>query len=160
MKKYRSKRIRYCTPNENQYMLLQLVYWVRIPERRRATSIPRRRPDTTMERAVARRWIGARSPTSGSISWGVTVVTPVMNERARKTGKDFVTQRPTHCKFISHNTTNESSGRVNSLPLLWKTPMQAQNVFSERYLPEGIGRAAQQHTQLALVSVHERTAHC
>ena len=36
-------------------MLRQEVYWVRIPERRRAMSMPRRRPETTIERAVARR---------------------------------------------------------------------------------------------------------
>ena len=32
----------------------------------RATSSPRSNPDTTIERAVARRWAGANSPTSGS----------------------------------------------------------------------------------------------
>ena len=32
----------------------------------RATSNPRSNPDTTIERAVARRWAGANSPTSGS----------------------------------------------------------------------------------------------
>lgn len=78
-------------------MLRQDVYWVRIPERRRAMSMPSRRPETTMERAVARRWGGARSPTRGSMSWGVTVETAVMKEMARKTEKEFVIQRPSHC---------------------------------------------------------------
>lgn len=78
-------------------MLRQDVYWVKIPERRRAMSMPRRRPETTMERAVARRWGGARSPTRGSMSWGVTVETAVMKEMARKTEKEFVIQRPSHC---------------------------------------------------------------
>lgn len=78
-------------------MLRQLVYWVRIPDKRRAISMPRRRPDTTTEIAVARRCAGARSPTRGSISWGVTVVIAVMKESARKTEKDFVTHKPSHC---------------------------------------------------------------
>lgn len=59
-------------------------------------SIPRRRPDTTIERAVARLCAGAKSPTRGSINCGVTVETAVMNDMARKTENDFVTQRPTH----------------------------------------------------------------
>ena len=36
------------------------------PERRRATRRPKRRPETTIESAVARRCAGARSPTRGS----------------------------------------------------------------------------------------------
>ena len=93
-------------------MLRQLVYWVRIPERRRAMSIPSSRPETTMERAVARRCGGARSPTSGSMSWGVTVVTAVMKESARKTENDFVTHRPTHLNPVSNEVTlRESPGQ-------------------------------------------------
>ena len=45
-----------------------------------------------MERAVARRWGGAMSPTRGSMSCGVTVVTLVMKEMARKVGKECVMQ--------------------------------------------------------------------
>jgi hypothetical protein len=82
-------------------MLRQDVYCVRIPERRRAMSIPRSRPETTIERAVARRWAGARSPTSGSMSCGVTVEMAVMQDRARKTGKELVRHRPSHCGFVS-----------------------------------------------------------
>lgn len=59
-------------------------------------SKPPKRPETTMERAVARRWGGAKSPTSGSMSCGVTVETAVRKESARKTGKDFVMHRPSH----------------------------------------------------------------
>ena len=75
-------------------MVRQWVYWVRIPERTRAMSMPRRTPETTMEREVARRWGGARSPTRGSISWGVTVVMEVRRERRQKRGKEVVRQRP------------------------------------------------------------------
>jgi hypothetical protein len=81
-------------------MLRHEVYWVRIPDRRRAISIPRRRPETTMDIAVALRCGGARSPTNGSMSWGVTVDAAVMKDRARKTEKDLVTQSPTHFRKI------------------------------------------------------------
>ena len=63
-------------------------------------SIPRSSPETTIESAVARLWAGARSPTRGSISWGVTVDTAVMKERARNTEKDFVTHSPSHYKIL------------------------------------------------------------
>ena len=75
-------------------MFRQVVYSVTTPERTLAISIPRSKPETTIERAVARRAGGARSPTSGSINWGVTVVTAVINERAEKTAKELVRQRP------------------------------------------------------------------
>jgi len=39
---------------------------------------------------------GAVSPTKGRISWGVTVVTEVMKERAAKAGKEVVRQSPSH----------------------------------------------------------------
>lgn len=45
------------------------------PERRRARSMPRRRPEATIERAEARRWGGARSPTRGSTGDVVLVST-------------------------------------------------------------------------------------
>ena len=76
-------------------MLRQWVYSVTMPESSRAISKPSRRPDTTIERAVARRAGGARSPTRGSISWGVTVVMAVMNESAEKTAKELVIHSPT-----------------------------------------------------------------
>jgi hypothetical protein len=63
--------------------------------------MPPRRPETTIERLVARRCGGARSPTSGSMSCGVTVVTAVKKEMATKLSKDFVRQRPSHCYSIS-----------------------------------------------------------
>jgi len=72
----------------------QVVKFVRIPESRRAISMPRRRPETTIERAAARRLGGARSPTRGSMSCGVTVVTAVRNDMTVKTVRFFVTQRP------------------------------------------------------------------
>ena len=64
------------------------------PERKRATSIPNSMPETTMERAVERRSGGAMSPTRGSMSCGVTVVTAVMKEMARKAGNDLVMHSP------------------------------------------------------------------
>ncbi len=97
MKKNSKMKIRYCTPKENQYMLRQLVNWVKIPERSRAMSIPRSSPETTIESAVARLWAGARSPTRGSISCGVTVDTAVMKDNTRKTEKDLVRHNPSHC---------------------------------------------------------------
>jgi hypothetical protein len=82
-------------------MLRQLVYWVKIPERRRAIRMPPRSPETTIESAVARRWAGARSPTSGSINWGVTVDTAVTKDKARNTENDFVMHKPTHCFMLA-----------------------------------------------------------
>ncbi len=77
-------------------------------------SIPNRRPDTTIERAVARRWVGARSPTRGSISCGVTVETAVMKDIARKTENDFVRHKPNHCESVSEAIllVNEASENV------------------------------------------------
>ena len=77
-------------------MLRQLVYCVRIPDKSRAISRPRRRPDTTIDSDVALRRAGARSPTRGSMSCGVTVVKATMKDSARKTEKDFVRHRPSH----------------------------------------------------------------
>ena len=45
-------------------------------------------------RAAARRCGGARSPTRGSMSWGVTVVMAVMKEMAVKVLRSEVRQRP------------------------------------------------------------------
>jgi hypothetical protein len=52
------------------------------------------RPDTTTESAAARRCGGARSPTKGIMSCGVTVVTETMNDMPVKTPRSFVMQRP------------------------------------------------------------------
>lgn len=67
------------------------------PDKIRATRIPRDRPETTTAMELARRSGGARSPTRGSMSCGVTVVKPVRKETALKTGKEVVRQRPSHC---------------------------------------------------------------
>lgn len=82
------------------------------PERTRAIRMPRSRPETTIDRALARRWGGARSPTSGStvkivndtqlaisigvflLNCGVTVVKEVRKVRKIKTGNESVMQRP------------------------------------------------------------------
>ena len=88
--------MRHCRPKESQYMLRQEVYSVRMPDRTRATRIPRRRPETMVERAVARLAGGARSPTRRSMSCGVTVMTAVMKERATKTENDPVRHKPIH----------------------------------------------------------------
>lgn len=65
-----------------------------MPERRRAIRSPRSRPEVTIEREAARLFGGARSPTKGSMSCGVTVVTAEMNEMAVKTAKLSVMQTP------------------------------------------------------------------
>jgi hypothetical protein len=54
-----------------------------------------------MERFKPLRSGGAKSPTRGIMSWGVTVVTPQMNESARNAVNEGVTQRPIHCEIIS-----------------------------------------------------------
>ena len=70
------------------------VKFVNTPERSLAISMPSNRPDVTMDRDAALLLGGARSPTSGSISCGVTVVIAVMKEMAVKAPKSFVTQTP------------------------------------------------------------------
>lgn len=55
-------------------MFRQEVKLAKIPDKTLAISMPRARPDTTMERELARRCAGARSPTRGSMSCGVTVL--------------------------------------------------------------------------------------
>lgn len=67
-------------------------------------SIPRSNPETTIESAVARLWRGARSPTRGSISCGVTVDIAVMKDSTRKTEKDFVRHNPSHCGELEAST--------------------------------------------------------
>jgi hypothetical protein len=88
--------IRYWIASAIQYTTRHDVYSVTIPDRRRAISIPPRFPETTRESACARVAGGAMSPTKGRISWGVTVVTEVMKERAAKAGKEVVRQSPSH----------------------------------------------------------------
>lgn len=70
------------------------VKFVNTPERSRAINMPNKRPDVTMERDAALLLGGARSPTKGSMSCGVTVVIAVMKEMAVKAPKSFVTQTP------------------------------------------------------------------
>ena len=78
-------------------MFLQDVKLVTTPESTRATNIPNSSPDTMMESEAPRRWAGAKSPTRGIISCGVTVVAPQINETTRKARKDFVTHKTIHC---------------------------------------------------------------
>lgn len=56
--------------------------------------MPNMNPETTIESADARFSGGAKSPTSGNIICGVTVVTAVMKEIPVNAAKDLVTQRP------------------------------------------------------------------
>lgn len=148
MKKKRSINMRYWTPKENQYMVLQLVYWVNTPESSRAIKIPRSKPDTTMDRAVARRWAGAKSPTRGSISWGVTVVTAVMKERARKTPNDLVTHKPSHWKS---QPVNRPMWRAENytLSLLCKISERGQKLSAELCHPADTRIEDQQRNLLA-----------
>jgi hypothetical protein len=65
-------------------------------------STPSMSPDTTMERAAARLLGGARSPTRGSMSWGVTVVMEVMKDIAVKVPRSWVRQRPSLGVCVSY----------------------------------------------------------
>lgn len=56
--------------------------------------MPSMNPETTIESEDARLSGGAKSPTSGNMICGVTVVMAVMNEMPVKVAKDVVTQRP------------------------------------------------------------------
>lgn len=58
-------------------------------------------PDTTMARELALRAGGARSPTRGSMSCGVTVVTPQRKDTTWKATNDVVRQRTSHLSIIS-----------------------------------------------------------
>jgi hypothetical protein len=90
MKSQSRIKIKYCSPHDIQYTFLQDVKFVKAPERTRAINIPSIKPDVTMESAAARLFGGARSPTRGSISWGVTVDTATRKETVEKTASDFV----------------------------------------------------------------------
>lgn len=81
-------------------MLRQEVKLASTPERVRARRTPRERPDTITAREEARREGGARSPTRGSMSCGVTVVAPQRKDMAEKEGKEVVRQRGIHCFFL------------------------------------------------------------
>lgn len=71
------------------------------PERNLATIMPRSNPDVTMDRLAPLRSGGAKSPTRGIMSCGVTVVAPHMNEMTRKGVKDGVMHRAIHCRPVS-----------------------------------------------------------
>ncbi len=75
-------------------MFRQDVYWVTMPLRMRARRTPSAFPDVTIDKAIARLCGGARSPTRGSIIWGVTVVIAVKKEMAENAAKLLVVQRP------------------------------------------------------------------
>jgi hypothetical protein len=55
-------------------MFLHAVKFATTPESNLAINNPKANPETTMEREAARRCIGTRSPTRGSMSCGVTVL--------------------------------------------------------------------------------------
>lgn len=84
----------YWRANAIQYTARQVTKFEIVPERTRATSTPSMRPETTMDRAAARRDGGARSPTSGSMSCGVTVVTATMKDMAVKVPRSDVRHSP------------------------------------------------------------------
>lgn len=58
--------------------------------------MPSESPDTTSEREVALRCAGARSPTRGSMSCGVTVVMPQMKDTAANVSKLDVRHSASH----------------------------------------------------------------
>ena len=94
MKSHSMTKMVYCRPKESQYTARQVTKFVIVPDRTRAMRMPSIKPDTTMDSAAARRWGGARSPTSGSMSCGVTVVMATMKDIAVKTARLLVMQRP------------------------------------------------------------------
>lgn len=98
-------------------------------------SIPSSRPETTIERAVARRWSGARSPTRGSMSCGVTVETAVRNDITRKTENDFVTHKPTHLKMSVDISLDESDSFITKVAVK-KTKVRT-NALRRNMSPSG-----------------------
>jgi hypothetical protein len=70
------------------------VKFVITPDRSLAINMPSKRPDVTIDRDAALLLGGARSPTRGSMSCGVTVVIAVMKEMAVKAPKSLVTHTP------------------------------------------------------------------
>jgi len=68
-----------------------------MPESRRATRIPKIMPDMTMEIMVARCRGGAYWTAMGNMSCGVTVSIPTTKDSPRKTEKDVVRVKPSHC---------------------------------------------------------------
>jgi hypothetical protein len=105
------------------------VKLVSTPERSLAISMPNNSPDVTIDRDAALLLGGARSPTSGSMSCGVTVVIAVMKEMAVKAPRSFVTQTPilyriyiskvTFSEYLSHTyhivAVKKTSNRTNGL---------------------------------------------
>lgn len=71
--------------------------------------MPNRRPDVTMDRDAALLLGGARSPTKGSMSCGVTVVMAVIKEMAVKAAKFVVTQTPILEKLNQQSDLAEAS---------------------------------------------------
>lgn len=63
-------------------------------------TMPRRFPETTIERDSGRLFAGASSPTSGNMIWGVTVVMDVIKLMPRKTLKFLVIQRAILCMSV------------------------------------------------------------
>jgi hypothetical protein len=110
-------------------MLRQLVKFATTPESNLAINRPSISPDVTIARREAFRCAGAKSPTRGTISCGVTVVAPHTKDKARKTVKSFVTQSPIHYMMSAAGYSN----MLQSLPLLqWpKLELWWTGVFRE-----------------------------
>jgi hypothetical protein len=70
------------------------VKFVITPDRSLAINMPNKRPEVTMDKDAALLLGGARSPTRGSMSCGVTVVIAVMKEMAVKAPRSLVTHTP------------------------------------------------------------------
>lgn len=87
-------KIEYCNPQANQYIFLHDVKLATVPARTLAIRIPSIKPAVTIDNAAALLFGGAKSPTRGNISWGVTVEIATKKDIAENTVSDFVTQRP------------------------------------------------------------------
>lgn len=63
--------------------------------------MPSESPDTTSDSEVALRCAGARSPTRGSMSWGVTVVMPQIKDTAANVSNRDVRHNASHWHRVS-----------------------------------------------------------
>lgn len=118
MKSQSNTKMIYCSASAIQYTARQLVKFEMVPDSTRATRTPSISPETTTERAAARREGGARSPTSGSMSCGVTVVMATMNDIAVKVLRSFVRQRINlDGLFSCQNTRSRNTNQHTTLSL-------------------------------------------
>ena len=94
--------------------------------------MPNNRPDVTMDRDAALLLGGARSPTRGSISCGVTVVMAVMKEIAVNAAKSFVTHTPILYEHVSKVTISKHLGHTYHMVAVKKTSDKTNGLRGKR----------------------------